>query len=202
MNSPERVCSGNPNRPDPCSRQDNDNADKLLPEINDRGAAWKMQSARWREELEVTPDYHPYTSNMDFSRSGLPCKCGGRPTKRILDLIDCAAMSVAKKAKKRLGDCKQELDRTILDVSQSHGRRPFNTGDVRTLTTSSKLFSFGQRRTLVEKEHFLLMGFDDQLVLPKAISASNLRALAGEGMALPCLATVVIAVLLTSKDFV
>eukprot|EP00439_Symbiodinium_sp_Y106_P053768 s69_g7.t1 len=160
-------------------------------------ASWKGQSASWRAELDAPLDYAPYTKNLDLSRSGLSNNVTGQPPKRVLDLIDCTAMAVSSKARKTLPECRSELAATSLDVSQSHQRRPYSQGCCRTLTTSSRIFAFSQNRLLCAREHMMLQGFDENLVVPKQISESALRRFAGEGMGLPCLGTVLLAVLLT-----
>ena len=172
---------------------------------DDRGnhelTRWKTQSVRWRGQLGVTEDYAPYTKSLDLSKTAIPISSLGRPSKRVLDLIDCTAMEVSKRLKRTIPDSRPQLKGMLLDVSQSHHRKVFSStdGTARTLTTASRLFSFNDNRMLAPVEHMFLQGFSQDLVVPDQISDHALRCMAGEGMALPCLATVLLAILLT-KD--
>ena len=161
---------------------------------------WQTESARWRSELGVTRDYAPYTKRWASSFKGLPKSVLGGPTKRVLDLIDCSVLEVCKRARKTMPQCADELNETVIDVSQSHGRRPFSTSGVaRTLTTSSRLFVLSQRRLLLPREHLMLQGFLESVEIPASVSDTAIRHMAGEGMALPCLATILMALLLTKE---
>ena len=90
----------------------------------------------------------------------------------------------------------QEMDEalrgTVVDISQSHARRPIsNNGVARTLTTSSSLFSFTHGRLLTAYEHLLLQGYPSTVEIPINVTESDIRSMAGEGIALPCLAIIV-----------
>ena len=154
------------------------------------GRKWMEDSAKWRAELGVLPSYHPYTSSLDQTRAGFgPIGC-----KRTLDLLDCSVLSSAKRARTTVKTAAEKhLAESLLDVSQSHCRRPLPAPGApnRCLTTRSQLFWFQQQRLLCASEHLLLQGY----TLPFAIlegrdkvSQSDLREIAGEGdcFALPC----------------
>ena len=64
------------------------------------------------------------------------------------------------------------------------------------LTTSSVFYSYEDDRVLSKEAHLILQGFPvDDLVLT-GLTPSNVGDLAGEAMSLPCLATILIAVVL------
>ena len=158
-----------------------------------------------------------------------------RPSKRVLDLLDCSVLEVCKKRnlgffgtlwtstvtdkkfasavafqtlpessnprRKTLKQVQPELNGKLLDYSQSHLRKPI-TGDngiSRCLTTSSRLFFFEQQRNLQPIEHLMLQGYEKDVKLPIGFSANDVRRVAGEGIALPCLGTLLWALRLTKE---
>ena len=122
-------------------------------------------------------------------------ECGSwRPSSRVLDLLDCAAMQCLSSKKMRLTHLHAATAEVLVDVSQSHTRRPLSnpvTGVAHTLTTSSQLYSFKQERVLDGIEHLLLQGYPKDLRVPDSVSESDLRTMAGEGIALPCMSMVI-----------
>ena len=141
--------------------------------------------------------YHPYTQTLDLQKAGL----GTVGCKRTLDLLDCVTLAAAKKARTTVKRVEQLLSETLVDVSQSHDRRPLPKleGPNRCLTTSSSLFWFQQRRLLCPVEHMLLQGYTLPLQVPQTVSNHQLTSIAGEGIALPNLATIVWALKLTAN---
>ena len=164
-------------------------------ELDATMAQWTVDSAKWRSQLQVPQNYAPYSAALDTEAAGL----GKRASKRVLDLIDCSVLEICKRHKVTLGKAKPYLKNKLLDVSQSHGRRPMSNAEdiAKALTTSSRLFSFDQKRLLCAEEHLALQGYDFDFEVPEAVSASELRKMAGEGIALPCLACILWALRLT-----
>ena len=162
-------------------------------------AKWVVDSVKWRSALQMPKGYHPYSTKIDQQ----PRAAGfsGQPSKRVLDLLDCAAVELCKRRKISVTQAKPALKDVLIDVSQSHIRRPFSDDRniARCLTTSSRLFNFGQARMVSALEHLLLQGYDRSVEVPRNVGPSDLRSMAGEGIALPCLATIMWAVLLTQK---
>ena len=157
---------------------------------------WNVQSAHWRSELGVPKAFNPYTANLDLNAAGF----GSRPCKRTLDLLDCAVLHVCKRQKKTVEGVRPILVEKLVDVSQSHARRPMSSDDniAKALTTSSRLYSFAARRLLSSHEHFLLQGYPQQMEFPEeGVSDYDLRRMAGEGIALPVLASLFWALRLT-----
>ena len=90
------------------------------------------------------------------------------------------------------------LEHVYVDISQNHVRRPFTnaSGITGTLTTSTMLYSFGRQGFILPYELLLFHGHSRTLRVPEAVSSSNLKALAGEGMSLPCVGSILWAGLL------
>eukprot|EP00971_Amphidinium_carterae_P305104 6062668-Amphidinium_carterae.3 len=103
---------------------------------------------------------------------------------RVLDLLDIGYL-IAKKNMPDANDADVAKD-LYCDISQSAERRPFSQGELRTLTTSSELFSYGQARLLLPCEHLLALGFGK--VDLRNISGSAQKSLAGGAFALPTMA--------------
>ena len=59
------------------------------------------------------------------------------------------------------------------------------------LCTSTCLYSYGRDRALLPIEHMYLQGHRRGFSIPDRMPSNRLRQLAGEGMSLPCLATVI-----------
>ncbi len=94
------------------------------------------------------------------------------------------------------------LNNTLVDISQNHGRRPLSNamGVAHTLTTSSKLYSYDQRRLLTGVEHLFLQGYPYDVEVPSNLTDTDLRTLAGEGIALPCLGLIILCLWLVHTN--
>ena len=158
---------------------------------------WQKQSAAWRADLEITKEFHPWTSRKHFQGTGFS------HTKRSLDLLDCAWVQACKRKKITVGTHKNCFMKEaikqgvhsdlVVDISQNHVRKPLSdsSGFLRTICTSSLLYHFSADRLLHPLEHFFLQGYSDQLVLPQSLSVRDLRSMAGEAICLPCLGSIV-----------
>lgn len=152
-------------------------------------AQWEHQSARWRSDLGISPAFKPWTGRADFQGLGVSRQ------KRTLDLVDCAWVQAYKRAKITSSEAaiQANVQRSLLvDTSQNHVRKPLSSADgfLGTLLTSSDLYHYGEDRSLLPVEHLLLQGYDPEIVVPDGVSPSDVRAMAGEAVCLPCLATV------------
>ena len=141
--------------------------------------------------MSVPPDFAPWTPKCSQTTQGL--------SKRCRDLIDCTATHLCKRARVETASRTQQrqaMGDTLLDISQSHARRCFTNEScvARCLTTSSQLYSFKHDRLLEPLEHLLLQGYPLSTEVPDSFTAQATRSLAGEGIALPCLATLVWAI--------
>jgi hypothetical protein len=94
------------------------------------------------------------------------------------------------------------MQHVYVDTSQSHGRRCFtsDSGNTNCLTTSTQLYSFGRDSLVLAKELMFLQGHKRDIVIPSGMSDAKLADLAGEGICLPCLASVLWALYLV-KEF-
>ena len=131
----------------------------------------------------MPPECPFYTQSKFFRGKGLH-----QASKRNFDLIDCVALDTCKRRRITLPYVKTELAETLVDLSQSHERRPFSHANVaHTLTTGSRLYHFGQDRLCVGREHLLLQGYEADTMIPTSMSDADIKRLAGEGIALPVL---------------
>ena len=163
-------------------------------------ATWTVDSKTWRKRLRIPEDFAPYTTKAREQQVPLP------RSKRELDLLDCVVVQAMANKKRKctprttLDEISAALQTTFADLSQSHARQPFNSTDVaRTLTTSSRLWCFAQHRFLRVEEHLSLQGYSRALSVPEGLKESEVRALAGEGIALPPLAMILWSVYLQGK---
>ena len=88
---------------------------------------------------------------------------------------------------------KDVLKDVFVDISQNPRQRCFTNrqGINHCLATSSQLYSYGADRMLLPFELLLLQGHRRGLQLPSNMRSNQIKELAGEGMSLPCLGTVV-----------
>ena len=106
---------------------------------------------------------------------------------------------IVGKGLKTRADILKEVSKTIVDVSQNPCRRNFTPvhGTNHTLCTSSHLCHLGQMRTVLPAEMMLMQGWNSEtLVVPDGMTNKSMRVLAGNGMFLPCLGSVLLALLL------
>ena len=92
-------------------------------------------------------------------------------------------------------DLREVMAGQCLDVSQAYSNNRHNHtnkhGTHRALTTSSVVYSYDRDSVLVGRELLMIHGHSRTLSLPVDMPQSHIAQLAGEGMALPCLAAVV-----------
>ena len=154
---------------------------------------WKRQIAQWRDELGVSSKYLPF--------DGLRAKVQGLcMTPRVKAILNCVvATKIVNKGLKTRADVMKEISTTVVDVSQNPCRRNFTPahGTNHTLCTSSQLCHLGRMTTVLPAEMMLLQGWNSEtLVVPDGMTNRSLRVLAGNGMCLPCLGTVLWSLLL------
>ena len=123
---------------------------------------------------------------------GLPL---GRRTRDLLDVaflhrcaqIGRSPLQVASNVAAR----SEAVESFYVDVSQSHTRRPWTCGLVRTTTTATRLYSFTEDRVLSEEELWGALGrhVDVKQVEAAGVTRSDLRQMLGNCMAVQPLAT-------------
>ncbi|CAE8638766.1 unnamed protein product [Polarella glacialis] len=172
------------------------NSKTRTPQEPNDNAVWLRETAAWREKLGISPQFSPWTSCGFFEGIGL------RKTHRVRDLLDCiVAEKTANLQKKTPAAIRAAMSGMYADTSQSHSRRTFTnkTGITNCLTTSSELYSFDRDAIVLPVEHLLLHGHHKSTVIPNGMSQADIKELAGEGMALPCLAVIIWSIFLTKQ---
>ncbi|CAE7439801.1 HIS7 [Symbiodinium sp. CCMP2592] len=160
-------------------------------------AVWKSDSIKWREQLQISNSYAPWTARPGTRLAGVPKQ------DRVRDLIDlCCADVLGGHVKGR--EVPKLLRDVFVDVSQSHARKPKTRkcGMHPCLTTSSTWYSYRLDRMLVPHENFLLQGHSRARMLRgcPVMPIASFQSLAGEGFAVPCIAAV-LATILEVIDF-
>ena len=115
---------------------------------------------------------------------------------RERDILDMAHALALKNAPPGTRE-KEALDGVICDISQCGSRRPWTlTGKMRTITSSSCLWSFRKARLLTPTEHLVIMGFGAAAAKASPIlSDGALQDLAGEAMAVQCVGACLLCLL-------
>eukprot|EP00439_Symbiodinium_sp_Y106_P059209 s964_g8.t1 len=176
--------------------------------VSDWGQQWRNQVGKWEEESNIPPGLALWTGRKDFQGIGLP------RTERALALVDltcaqkvkdtgCSLRLIREQALIRLmSDC-------VLDISQNPDRRKFSKASkdqrcdnlLPCLTSSSRLYAYGQDRMLSGLEHFVLQGWSKQtLVAPEGVTENKLCQMAGQGMFMPSIGSILWA-LYSVKQF-
>ena len=153
--------------------------------------SWTSQCARWRESLGLPSDTKLWSADMAAR--------GMSNTPRIRKILDLVAAQKLKpigfrKVLNMSHADKQKLLRgTFCDVSQNPKFASFTneSGNTGCLATSTTLYSFGRDRVVLPIELALFQGHRRGILFPPEIKSSQIRSLAGEGMSLPCLGSVV-----------
>jgi len=144
---------------------------------------WQIDSLRTRAKFELPPHMTGALLSAGISTVGVP-----RPGARIRDVLEVAWCSRPPS--------ERTVDNFFCDCNQSVYREPW--GALKTLITSSFLFDFARGSILSGRDHFLLQALPSTMQLG-TLSESKQRELAGEGIFVPCLATVLLAYYLNPK---
>ena len=140
-----------------------------------------------RRKYKIPRDSEQWTS------SGA-CKGLGHPA-RSRDVVDLGYQIHNAKLPSDMGGAPCEY---VADISQDGSREPFSI-KCRSLVSNSCLFFYPRDRTLIPKEHLMLLGWPSS-VRTHSISQSGLRDLAGEAMAVPCISLASQAVIFSLRD--
>lgn len=156
---------------------------------------WKQSSLNAREKYQVSNSYRPWTGKADFKGVGMS------KTNRVLDLLDLVVIEAMKgRTKRTLSEATSFLKDSYIDVSQSHDRKVVTnrSGVTPTVTTATELYSFNKDRLVLPQEIMRMHGHClEQTRFPAGMSLAEMRRLAGEGMAVCCIGTVIWCVYLT-----
>lgn len=90
----------------------------------------------------------------------------------------------------------EHMQNKYIDVSQSLSRHCHTNraGINRAFTTSTLLYSYSRDSVITGKEMLMIHGHNSGFVIPETVSESSAKDLAGEGMAVPCLSSVIWAI--------
>ena len=155
---------------------------------------WRVQSIQLRRELGAEKEENPFLT-LGYESVGLTM------TARVSEILGLAALAVFKahgidyKDPDQLEHAKEALRHIYVDVSQNPTRRAWTnpaTSVSKCLTTSTCLYSFGRGRRVLPGELMFLQGHSKEICIPESMTPSGLRDLAGEGMTLPCLGSLVL----------
>ena len=153
--------------------------------------SWKAQAVSWSEKLHVPLQTNIWTGRAGFKGSGLPS------TQRVSTIVNLVAAEKKKEARASMTSLPAVLKETLLDFSQNPCRRAFSgkNDTAHCLCTSSQVYSYHVDRCVFGVEYMRLQGWGFEINIPPECE-SKLRELAGEGIALPCLGTIVWALYL------
>lgn len=152
-----------------------------------------MQLADWLSDLGVPQGAPSVWCGLSTSTENMSDRVKG-----MIDAAVWAKIGVADVQTHSFTQLRRCLEHTYIDVSQNPIRRPFTNseGITGTLTTSSQYFSYGRNNFVLPYEHLLWHGHSRSLKIAPDVTGTQLKALAGEGMSLPCLGSVLWAGLL------
>lgn len=161
-----------------------------------------MQIADWLDELGLRQGEF---QNLRLW-TGMPGVklTGVAHTARVLQILDCVTIQClggAKAARSILREAdaaniiKARMEDVVVDLSQNPIRRAFSndSGVAKCLTTSSVLYSYGRDRIILPLEKLFLQGHGPATKIPEAMSDRAIHELAGQGISLPILGLIVIA---------
>ena len=106
-------------------------------------------------------------------------------TERVQDLIHLSFDWAQSKG--------EDIDDIYVDCSQDVGHKPWTKGSVRSLTTSSEIYSSRLDRAILASEHFRLLGFGPVCLMN--LSHRQVRDLSGEAMSPPCVGLCLMSIL-------
>ena len=130
-----------------------------------------------------------WTQRAGFKGQGLTA------TPRVKGILDVAACCMLKDRDVPAGsadDAAEALADAYVDVSQNPCRKPWTNkhGVNHTLCTGSCLYSYQQDRLLFAEEYMYLQGWSRGICAKEEVQP-RLKELAGLGISLPCLASLI-----------
>ena len=161
-------------------------------DLQDANGQWRVQCIDWMREMKIPETVASPWCGKSTLRS--------EASERVQSLVDCVVWAKLGSSNRSMswGEKQECLKHTYVDTSQNHCRRPYTNskGVTGTLTTSSHIYSFGRDSYILPKEMLLWHGHSRAITIPDNVKASQLKALAGEGMSLPCIGSVLWSALL------
>ena len=154
-------------------------------------AAWKCQISRMQQKLCMSDHARPWTRHMQPSAE----------TERVKAILDFVVMEKVGPSALNMSKAslQAQLRDVYCDVSQNPDYRRWTNqqGFMGCLLTTSRLYSYLRDSSLLPFEHLRLQGHRRDLVIPSSVPQGSVRALAGEGMFLPSLGSIIWALYLT-----
>ncbi|CAE7038707.1 unnamed protein product [Symbiodinium sp. CCMP2592] len=150
----------------------------------------KLRVAAGKPGLAVTAK--PWTSLPDIKLDGISHNAR---VKEVLDLAVLQYLGRTGCSDGSEGGVRKKCQDLYTDVSQNPNRKSFTaaSGSSRCLTTSSTIYSHGRDRVVLPLEMLFFQGHTVDVKIPDGMKQRSLRSLAGEGICLPCLATLLFA---------
>ena len=158
-----------------------------------------VQIAQWRASEALPAGLRAWAHEM--KAVGIP------QTERVREIIEMVALEKLKQKGVDLGkvesmtfSTKQTLLKDVyVDVSQNPKHKSCTNakGITGCLATSTCLYSYGRDRVVLPTELSMIQGHRRGFFFPETMSSNQIRDLAGEGMNLPCLGTILWCMYLT-----
>ena len=168
---------------------------------NGDGRQWSTQLSLMRSELGVSQQYQPW-AQMGLTIDGM------KPSPRVLAIINYVVAMKIKEANAANVDGAQKkvsrqfvlesIQNTFIDISQNPCRKAWTPkhGTNHTLTTVTQLIHLGACRAILPAEEFFFQGHNPSRIRFPNVKNKVLKELAGEGMFLGSLATILWAMYL------
>lgn len=151
---------------------------------------WQVQIAEWQDRLGVSDSVNVLGKLKQMKL------CGLQKNKRVMAILNMAVLQklkpVQRKNSVQLKHIKRACKTLIVNVSQNPNRGNLLTPDSgynHTLCSSSLQIHLGLCRLITAREMMYQHGHPRDMVVPSDMSVHSLRQLAGQGMALPSVAT-------------
>ena len=150
--------------------------------------AWRSQSVEIRNRFHVSLDYKPW-GTAARRLTGVP------KTQRVRECIELAAIAHVGPPGKHPNSVREILQDVYIDISQNPCRMAWTNSQqiTKCLTTSSLLYAFHRDSVVLPLEMMIWQGHRGDLALPTSMPQNALKELSGQGICLPCLATIVAA---------
>ena len=158
------------------------------------GSKWMSQAKSIRESLwafdNTKKASRPWSSHARMQ--GISC------TPRHREILDVAFLDAERNLVEHgLRTTREDIANNLFcDVSQNLSRKPW--GGLRTLTTSTILYSFQKDRLILPEEGLRILGFPSTSTLVRGISQGDVSDIVGQAMAVPAVVLPTMALLLAA----
>ena len=169
----------------PCQEASRRGSGHFPSQITSSSARWESQLVAWRDRLGVSDTYQPLASWKGWQL------CGLEKSKRVMGILNMVVCEKMKGMRRTKANVKKVTRELLVDISQNPCRNRFTTdeGLNGTLCSSTVQVHVGRRRLVTPREMLFEQGHPKTLSIPEGVSQATVKRLAGQGMALPSLAT-------------